>query len=346
MKRIGWYISKEFILYYFACSFSLIFVAVAFTALSELDKLEIGGWNEFTEAVLTGIPLLIEIVTPISVLLATAITYITLSRTSEIVAMMSTGISHLQLLAPLAICCIFVASFYYFNQSYLAPRWGADKAANIMGSSSKENVWRFYKGELFYFHSPSKSRKTAKIGGKFSFDEDLSLKRVERFSDLKRERDRWSSQSGSAIRFGHDRTAPSFHDGRTFAADAIPEVFERELVNPKYSNFLDIFRQIKAKKEGALNYEDDLFALYQKVSGLIAIFVMVVLALPFSLFSAGSSNFRVGIVLSTALGFVFWLTDQIFLTLYQAQLLLAELAAFGANILFLGIAVLSLYLRH
>ena len=346
MKRIGWYISREFIVYFLSCSFSLVFVAVAFMALSELDKLDAEGWNEFLKATLTGIPLLIEIVVPISVLLATIITYITLSRTSEIVAMMSAGVSYLQLLLPLAICCIFVASFYYFNQSYLAPWWGADKLTNIVGSVLKENIWRFYKGELFYFHSVSKTHRTAKIGKKFSFTQDFSLQQIEEFYNLKQESDHWKFENNRIIRFEQKRIVPSIRNGRTLATEAVPEIFEQELANPKYSNFSDIYVQIGIKKEGGLNYQDDIFAIYQKIAGLMAIFVMLMLALPFSLFSSRSSNVRVGIVLSVVLGFVFWLVDQIFLTLYHAQLLLAEFAAFGSNALFLGLAILLLHLRH
>ena len=132
----------------------------------------------------------------------------------------------------------------------------------------------------------------------------------------------------------------------SFQDDEFPFVFKKELVHPKYSDFSDIITEINLKRQGSVNYEADLFAFYQKTAAIISIFVMILLALPFSLSSSRKSNARMGIVLSIILGFSFWLVDQIFASFNSAGLVPAELAAFGANILFTLLALSLIYLRR
>ena len=298
MKRIAWYISREFIIYFLSCSISLIFIAITFVALSELEKLETGGWQEFLSTISKGIPLLIEIITPISVLLATVISYIILSRSSEITAMRAAGISVAQLIKPVLISCGFIALFFYFNQSYLAPWWEADKLTNIMKSVPNENIWRFYKGQLYYFNGVSKSHQTAKLGSKFSFDEGFTLKRIDGYDRLKLNNSTWLYEGGKSMRFRNKSIKITDQSLFGLAGDYFPEIFEKELPNAKYSKLTDIVTQIGVKKQGAIDYQDEIFAIYQKTAGVLAVFVMVFLALPFSLFSSRSSNVRIGIVLS------------------------------------------------
>ncbi|MBT4290308.1 MAG: hypothetical protein HOD92_23530, partial [Deltaproteobacteria bacterium] len=62
MKRINLYIAKEFFVFFGSCVFSLITIALTFVALAELDKIDTGAWSLFFQSILTGFPLLVEIV--------------------------------------------------------------------------------------------------------------------------------------------------------------------------------------------------------------------------------------------------------------------------------------------
>ena len=223
---------------------------------------------------------------------------------------------------------------------------GSGKLASIVSSASSDSVWKFYRGKLFHFGKVSKPHQTAEFGRIFSFQENSGLKRIDEFANIERRGGHWSYESGKTTWIAPKRLAISSHDRRFLEEDAFPEIFEKELTNPKYAGFAEIVTQIEIKRAGALSYREELFAVYQKIAGLIAIFTMAVLALPFSLFSGRSSNVRIGITFSIALGFVFWLVDQVFLSLHTIELLPAEIAAFGANMLFLSFAALMLHLRR
>ena len=152
------YIIKEFLYYFLICFLSFILIAVLFSILTELDILgKENGLRLFIEAILAGIPLIVEITLPISVLLATNLTFISLNKSLEITAMMAAGVSYFQMLLPLIITGALISSLSYFNQSYLTVWWKADKHLKIKGAASQENFWQFYKGRLFFFSQVSTS---------------------------------------------------------------------------------------------------------------------------------------------------------------------------------------------
>ena len=85
--------------------------------------------------------------------------------------------------------------------------------------------------------------------------------------------------------------------------------------------------------------EKTIFAFYQKLASLLGVFVMILLALPFSLFSGRAANVRMGIVLAIILGFVFWLIEQIGAGLFDAKILGAFPAAFTGDFIFIVLAL-------
>ncbi|MBT4527957.1 MAG: YjgP/YjgQ family permease [Deltaproteobacteria bacterium] len=345
MKRINLYIAKEFFVFFGSCVFSLITIALTFVALAELDKIDTGGWSLFFQSILTGFPLLVEIVTPISILLATVLTYITLSKSSEIVAMMAAGVSLVQLLKPISACCIIISVFIYLNQSYLAPKLGSDTLMSIIQTTPNASKWRLYQDNLFYIYQAKKTNQTVEKAKIFKFDPKNHLKEILQIKKLTLQDGQWKSEFTSKIVFDDMDIDQKTFNQSEYSNDQFPVVFEKELINPKYAPFQEVITQILNKKRGGIDDSGDVFALCQKIALIISLFIMIILALPFSLFAGKSFNTRTGIVLAVILGFAYWLLDQIFMTLFRADILIAELAAFGANMVFLGIALILIYGR-
>jgi len=345
MKRLNLYIGKEFFVFFGSCVFSLITVALTFVALAELDKIDSGGWSLFFQSILTGFPLLVEIVTPISVLLATVLTYITLSKSSETVAMMAAGVSLVQLLKPISACCIIISVFIYLNQSYLAPRLGSDTLLSIIQTTPNASKWRLHRNNLFYIYQAKKNNQTIEKAKIFKFGPQNHLEAVLQLKKLKLQSEQWNTESTNKILFDDKDIDQKMYNQSKYSKDQFPIVFEKELINPKYAPFQEVITQILNKKRGGIDNSEDVFAFCQKIALIVSLFIMVVLALPFSLFAGKSFNTRTGIVFAVILGFAYWLLDQIFMTLFRADILIAELAAFGANILFLGLALILIYGR-
>ncbi len=347
MYIIKRYIAKEFVAYFLVCLLSLVVIAVLFASLAELQHLEKeNGFNIFLSNVLSGIPLLIEVIAPISVLLATVLAFISLSKSSEIIAMMAAGVSLFHLIMPVLLCGIVISFFLYLNQSYLAPFWGADKRAGLVSMETVTDVWRFHDQSLYYFSSPEKQDKSVKFGKAYTFKGDHGIDSVTLFNRMGLKENNWLIKNQAQYRFEEEQLKTDRKENVTRKAEKFPVVFTKNLASPKYSNLSDLLGELRIKMKGAVAYKKELFGLYQKVSGGLAIFVMILLALPFSIYSGRSANVRTGIVVSVVLGFVFWLADQILLSLNQTGALPMELSAFGANFLFLGLAFMLIRLKR
>ena len=338
------YILKEFIVYFLSCLLSLIFIAVVFAALAELKTLDrVDGQRLFFEAILSGIPLLIEIITPISVLLATILTFISLSKSSEVIAMMAAGVSLVKMVIPIIAAGCVIGLFGYLNQSYLAPLWGADERTSMVDSTPVNNSWQFYQGRLFYFSGLITKKNRVESSRIFEFDDRHQISKVKYYKQLNLESELWRVKDGRKVEIFENKPTIRPSSEITIQKNSFPFVFKKELNHPKYASFSDIIMEIHLKRQGAVNYEADLFALYQKIAAIMSIFVMIMLALPFSLGSGRKSNVRLGIVFSIILGFCFWLIDQIFISFNSAGLMSAEIAAFGANFLFAMLAISFIY---
>jgi len=341
------YIAREFAFYFLACLLSLVFIAVVFAALAELKTLEQeNGQQLFIDAILSGIPLLIEIITPISVLLATVLTFISLSRTSEIVAMMAAGVSLAKMVMPILVAGGTIGFLGYLNQSYLAPAWGADQRTSMVDSTPANTAWQFFQGRLYYFSGMQSRNRQVHQSRVFGFGDQFQILSVTTYHRLQLQGGRWQAQSQSNIDISENSILTRSGGQSHIQEEVFPVVFKKELKYPKYSDLSAILTEIKLKQLGAVNYDSDLFALYQKLAAILSIFVMILLALPFSLYSSRKSNARVGIVVSIVLGFCFWLTDQIFISFNSAGLMPLAVSAFGANILYASLALLLIYARR
>ncbi len=339
MPLIRRYIAKEFVTFFLVCSLSLLFIAIVFSTLAELPSLEKeNGWQLFIRAVLSGVPLLIEVIVPITVLLATVLALISLSKTSEVIAMMAAGVSLFHLILPILLCGAVISGLLYLNQSYLAPYWGADERAGLVAAKRSANTWRFHNGTLFYFETPDKRTRTIQSSRFFSFGKDDRIGTTGFLSDLVRKEETWEIGKERRIEFQKKDIRQSVEENLKTDVDEWPVVFTRDLINPKYTSFGSLISEIRIKQKGAVDYKPDLFALYQKIAGLISIFVMILLALPFSIYSGRSANVRTGIVISIVLGFVFWLADQILISFHTTGMLPMGVSAFGAGFGFLILA--------
>lgn len=346
MILIRKYIAKEFISFFLVCILSLVVIAVLFSTLAELHHLEKeNGLQIFINNVLSGVPLLIEVVAPISVLLATVLALISLSKNSEIIAMMAAGVSLIHLILPILFCGIFIISLLYLNQSYLAPLWGADKRAGIVRMEKSPSLWRFHSNTLYYFLPDEGEGERLAYGSAFQFNDAKSIKSIRTFDGVIKVDGNWQIDYQSSYEISSDGLKQSRRSETIYKAEQFPVVFTKNLSSPKYATITDLVAEIYVKSRGAVDFQKELFGLYQKVSGAVSIFVMMLLALPFSIYSGRSANVRLGIVKSVVLGFVFWLADQILISLNQTSSIPMEICAFGANAMFLGLAFLLIRLK-
>ena len=343
MNKISFYIAKEYLHYFAICLFSTVAIFSTFIILSEAKLLDQeNGWRLFTAKILSSVPGMFETIIPITVMLGTVLTLVNLRSTSEIVSMMAVGISVRQLIQPVLVVGVIIASFFYFNQSYLA-NWYGGQQINLISKERTGNRWLFFKERLFFFQNLDRKIGKVERGKIIQFGPNRKIERIQQLKGLTLTGDYWSGKESQAYTFAEGKIIME-HLGETrWQKNAFPTLFKPDLINPKYSSFTQVAEAILLKRKSGVSYQKILFAGYQKIAGILAIFIMILLALPFSLFSDRESNVKTGIVISIVLGFIYWLFEQFFNSLFTTGILPAWIAAFGANILFLFLVLLLIY---
>jgi lipopolysaccharide export system permease protein len=151
-RQVGWYMASLFLTRIFAVLAMLVLILLTLDLLGESGKiLSVAGNSEADVWRYVGMraPQIIAFILPYSVLLATLITFATLSQNSEVIAMKAAGLSAHQILAPMLATSLLVAGVSFaFNDSVVAPAtaklkvWqDVDYAAVPKDDGVRTNVW-------------------------------------------------------------------------------------------------------------------------------------------------------------------------------------------------------------
>ena len=151
-RQITLYMAKLFFVRTFAVLLMLVLILQTLDLLGESGKiLGVPGNDEgdLWRYIGMRIPQLVQRFLPFSVLLGTLITFTTLSQNSEIVSMKAAGLSAHQILAPMIVASLFVATFsFFFNDAIVAPnsaqlkRWQDVEYRQIPKDNGiRYNVW-------------------------------------------------------------------------------------------------------------------------------------------------------------------------------------------------------------
>jgi lipopolysaccharide export system permease protein len=151
-RQIGLYMAKLFLVRTVAVLLMLVLVLQALDLLGESGKiLAVAGNTEADLWRYVGMraPQIIARFLPFSVLLATLITFATLSQNSEVVAMKAAGLSAHQILAPMIMASLLVAAVSFgFSEKVVAPAtaklkaWQDVEYAKVPADSgTRTNIW-------------------------------------------------------------------------------------------------------------------------------------------------------------------------------------------------------------
>jgi len=96
------------------------------------------------------LPLLLELIIPITVLLATIATYSSLNKNAELLAMRSSGIGGWRLAFPVLAVSALIASFTYFSQNYMYT-WMHQTWVKQENSARLPPLWKVGEEQSIYY---------------------------------------------------------------------------------------------------------------------------------------------------------------------------------------------------
>lgn len=303
------------------------------------------------------IPAIINQVMPLAILMSTLLTLGILSRSSEIVAMQSCGISLKRIAKPLLVIAFILSLFTFFSNETIIPNTSQNlkyiEEVLIQGKNPStffrlNNIW--YRDENYILQARLFIPTIWTLKGVTLWqttDEMQPTKRLEAEEGI------WNGQYWTL----KNVTERSFSNGTVVATRKIPSLpvplqlkVSDLKVWDKYAEDMGFFKlkkyTDKLRKAGydATRYQAQMYA---KISMPFACLIMAFVGIPFSLRGGRSSGIALGIGLSIGIGFAYFIINAILISFGETGILPPLVSAWAANFIFaLSTIWLTLTMHH
>jgi lipopolysaccharide export system permease protein len=347
------YIAKEFLKYFAAALivFSTLFLVV--DMLSTVWQLK-GDSTTIWSYYLYNLPNIFYLMTPVSCLMATIFTISVMSRSNELVALFSAGVSLARAAAPILAMTILIAIASFFVSDKLVPLF-AKKRNYIYYVEIKKQPWFYYtvkvnkiwyrSKDLIYNIKTLNPEKNLVQGLTiYYFNPDWQMTQVISAAEAHFEGSNWILQNGSVTLFLDDSSFPlteKFKE-KSITLDERPTDIQGIDYNSDVMTVSELRRYIKKNKEAALDTTRYEVAYHKKFAFAFVSFVMAFLGIPFSVSKDKSGSFALNIGICFGFVFLYWTLVSIGLSLGRNGTISPFLSAWGPNGLMLGMAVFFL----
>jgi LPS export ABC transporter permease LptG/LPS export ABC transporter permease LptF len=292
---------------------------------------------------------------PISVLVATLVTFGIFSKNNEVTAFKSGGVSLYRVALPIVGIAVLMSFLSYVMGDYVLPysNQRVDQLRNkIKGKGavavqSQQKLWFLGKGR-YIINFLSYDRNARQLSQVQVFELHPTRFRLTR--RIYAERARWDGQGwvferGWIASFADNGTStytPFVEPIRLYYRER-PDDFATEVKAPDQMTFAQLHRYIEAIRKSGYAAEALTVKLYAKTSWPFISVVMALIALPFA-FRIGKRGALYGVGIALVVGIVYWMVFAIFTKFGEVGNLPPLLSAWSANVLF-AIAALYLYLH-
>lgn len=351
-RSLALYLARLFLTRTFAVLLLLVMVLMTLDLLGESgDILAVpgNGEAELWRYVTLRVPLLVQRFLPFAALLGTLIAFTALNQHSEVVAMKAAGLSAHQILAPLIVTSIFIAiAAFAFNEGVavksarMVNAWSDNDYRPIQsGSGVQSNVWVKAGDDLVRADIVSGRGRALELQGITLYDRSGgALQQV-----VKAQR---AVQAGNGWRLEQVRTYDTAMNVVRNAAQVIalpgitPDRFTLAKVNPDETDIVVLKSKIAELERAGRPTEEARAGWWHKISGPLSIVLMPLLAAVAAFGLARSGQVLLRAAAGMALGFTYFVVDNLSLALGNVGAYPAWLAAWAPFVLFLliGEAVL------
>jgi LPS export ABC transporter permease LptF/LPS export ABC transporter permease LptG len=287
-------------------------------------------------------PQLLMLLVPISVLIATLVTFGSLEKFNQITAFKSCGISVYRIAVPIFVFSLLVSGFMFVLQEYVLPyaNQRQDGLRNtIKGSPAQVSQpgrhWIFGEdGRLYNYYLFSYKLRTFVELSVFHLDfnsDEISEMVFAHQAEWDRVRQDWLLRNG----WFRDFKGQSFSafEAQSFEFAEHPEFFDEEVRDSSKMTFEELREYIANLQIGGFEVDYLKTELYKKLSFPIVTVIMALLGVPFSL-TMGKKGRLYGVAAGVILGIAYWGAFGVFDVLGANGLLAPIMAAWGPNVVF------------
>tara|TARA_Y100000748_G_scaffold300266_1_gene298475 strand:+ start:186 stop:1241 length:1056 start_codon:yes stop_codon:yes gene_type:complete len=335
------YIASEFINYFllFLSSFVLMtLVGNFFGNLSDVFKSWLNFLNFLKETALL-LPLLLELIIPITVLLSTIAAFSSLNKSAELLAMRSSGIGSWGLAFPVLTVSVIIAGFAYFSQNYMYnwmhQTWGKQENATRLVP-----LWKVGEDQSIYYFGDRRQNGRLSSITSFHWQKNpfqlLGKTSIERGEQQK---ESWVFHNIMKHLFQDDNLQIEHIEQWRVETEKLPTVPFEIPIPPHHQPIFDLYEEtIKLQSEGQ-DVKRHWVEFFQKTAYPFQIFIMVLIGLGLSASYSRRGMAAESLAISCLLGILFWMFNQITIAVGSAGLIIPFFAAWSGNLIFLALAI-------
>ena len=292
---------------------------------------------------------------PISVLVATLVTFALLQKNNEVTAIKSSGVSLYRIGLPIMAVAVAMSILAYFILDFVLPystRRADEMKRRIDGSvviktRTQQKLWYLGKGHyiLNFLGYDAENRRLTQVQ---VFEFDPNAFRLTR--RVYAQRATWNGRAwefengwmrsfpddGSLIETMIDKPVALFYS-------ETPEDFATEVKAPEQMTYAQLRRYITTLRESGYAADELTVRLYEKTSWPAISIVMALIAMPFA-FKMGRRGALYGVGIALGVGLIYWMIFRVFTNFGDVGNLPPLLSAWAANILF-ALAAAYLFLH-
>ncbi|MBN1879949.1 LPS export ABC transporter permease LptG [bacterium] len=300
------------------------------------------------------IPYFSIVAIPFSTLVATILTIGTFTRTSELVAMKSSGISYLRICAPLIAAGMVITTLtFILNESIIPPcNQQVEAAWDRIRDRERSRFVRFHRwyrgkdGDIYYFQHYDPEKRTITGFSQFTIDSNMNV--LARF-EAKRmvwETDRWICKDGRTIQLSPSDYKVISDEHFLERVNPIPEVpddFSKEHKDSDEMNIKELREYIRLLASIGFDTTEYEVDWHTKFSIPFLSLIMVLIGIGFATQNPRSSGGMVGIGISIFIGAFYFVFFRMSIELGQARAMSPPIAAWFCNVIFFIASLWNLY---
>jgi lipopolysaccharide export system permease protein len=297
------------------------------------------------------IPLFTSLTIPASVLLASLMTFASLSRYNEIIAMKANGISLYRISLPVIIIAGILCLVTFYVTEFLTP-YGIEKAEHIrlvevqkqktaaQGAFKQGQIWYRSKGAIYNFKVFSPEKKILKGVTIFYLDPGFRLtSRIDAESAEWRD-GAWTLRKVMESRFDAG-TFPTLKwtDKMTVSIPEEPADFQVIQKDAEQMGYLELRRYVNKMENEGYDTTRHRVDMYGRTAFPFVTLILVFIGISFSLKMGRSGGVTKSIGAGIVIGFSYWIVHAFSLSLGRSGTVPPFVSAWLANAIFITAAV-------
>jgi lipopolysaccharide export system permease protein len=337
MNILTRYIATSFVRYWLGCVSGLLGLILISALLGNVSDAfqSLPAFLRFCYETIQTLPGLMEILLPMTVLLATVFTFAGFSRTSELVAMKAAGMGFARLLRPLAGALLAICAFAYLNQNYLFRFLHPN---DQLRAAEERHQWRDLGDAIVYVNRIDPAASLVLDATVFRWQAaPFRMTQLTLLPEGRREPGLWTFE-----RVRVREKQPALWTLRTAqevrVPDAgFPDVFKPRDLDAHHLPLEDLYQEITERKSRPQPGADLMLEVLRKLAVFTAPLVMVLIGAPLSQFHFRGGRVAGEVLVTLLVGLVFMLSSEIFFILAKGGLLYPWVGALGVNLAFAAV---------